>query len=78
MNRVEYTEYAIRIFKEIIQRAKENNESELCKLRYKKNKLESAEVFFEAVGCSFAGHSQLARNLLDDLAKKYNIDHVKI
>ena len=44
----------------------------------KKNKLESAEVFFEAVGCSFAGHSQLARNLLDDLAEKYGIDHVKI
>jgi hypothetical protein len=32
-------------------------------------------AFFEAMGASLAGHSQMARNLLDKLADKLDVNH---
>jgi hypothetical protein len=32
-------------------------------------------AFFEAMGASLAGHSQMARNLLDKLADKLDFNH---
>ena len=63
MNRAQYGTYAMNIYSKI----HEYSESEEI---FEKR----ADAFYDAVGASFAGHSQLARNLLDELSISIEAD----
>jgi hypothetical protein len=66
MNKEQYTNYAGSVYAGIVKLNTEGNNTLAS---------EYGVAFFEAMGASLAGHSQMARNLLDKLADKLDFNH---
>ena len=66
MNKEQYTNYAGAVYAGIV-RLNTTGNGDLAS--------EYGMAFFEAMGASLAGHSQMARNLLDKLADKLDVNH---
>ena len=66
MNKEQYTNYAGSVYAGIVKLSTTGNNDLASEYRM---------AFFEAMGASLAGHSQMARNLLDKLADKLDVNH---
>ena len=66
MNKEQYKNYAEAVFTGVVG-LHTTGKSDLA--------AEYAVDFFEVIGASLAGHSQMARNLLDKLADKLDVNH---
>ena len=65
MNKEQYKNYAHSVFTGVCA-LQTTGKSDLA--------AEYAEDFFKVIGASLAGHSQMARNLLDKLADKLDVN----
>lgn len=66
MNKEQYTNYAGAVYAGIINLSTTGQNDLAAEYRV---------AFFEVMGASLAGHSQIARNLLDKLADKLDVNH---